>query len=138
MAIGKFVLAVSFLGLVPPTSAGPVMAADERFTVTCIGTFATGRPTKPPTTEKVFAGTLTVDLIARKWAWMHKPGKTKAIAAIEQDRITLDVYDSEQNRSSQVQYLKLDPLAYSAWRQGHQLSTWVNAPCEKVAFIPLP
>ncbi len=120
------------------TVAQTAFAADQRFTVTCKGTFATGRPTKPPATEKAFSGTLTVDLIAKKWAWVHKPGKTKAIAEIKGKTITLETFYSERNRWSQVQYLKLEPLAYSAWRQGHQLSTWVNAPCEKVAFVPLP
>lgn len=134
----KSTLAVSFLGLLTLANVWPVMAAGDRFTVTCKGTFATGRPTKPPTTEKTFSGMLSVDLVAKKWAWVHKPGKTKAIAEIKGATITLEILFSERNRWSQVQYLKLEPLAYSAWRQGHQLSTWVNAPCEKVAFVPLP
>lgn len=131
-------LAMLLAILMSPTGMYTASAAEQRFTVTCKGTFATGRPTKPPTTEKAFFGTLTVDLVARKWAWVHKPGETKAIAAIEGNRITLEVYDSKQNRWSQVQHLKLKPLAYTAWRQGHQLSTWVNASCEKVTFVPLP
>lgn len=67
----------------------------------------------------------------------NKPGKTKAIAEFKGTTITLETFYSERTRWSQVQYLKLEPLAYSAWRQGHQLSTWVNAPCKKVAFVPL-
>ncbi len=134
----QWLLAIVLAVLTPSTGMRTAIAADQRFTVTCKGTFATGRPTKPPTTEKTFSGTLTIDLVAKKWAWVHKPGKTKAIAEIEGTTITLETFYSERNRWSQVQFLELEPLAYSAWRQGHQLSTWVNAPCEKVAFVPLP
>ena len=122
--------------LSPATNAA--QDAAERFSVACTGKWRSGQPTRPAVTEKDFAGTLSIDLKAGKWAWTHKPGKTKvkAVARVEDDKIVLEDFYSERNRWTLVQHLTLKPLSFFAWHQGNARSAFVNAKCERVAFKP--